>query len=290
MPVPPGPYFYPRSPCGERPQVTFWQDIDDRISIHALLAESDPQTEQTPPPFWISIHALLAESDGKPHKLTGQKLVFLSTLSLRRATVCVIQLIERGLIFLSTLSLRRATYINSRTDNIKRFLSTLSLRRATNANLRRHGGNDDFYPRSPCGERQMHALIFANLMLFLSTLSLRRATLIEFRKLLYPGNFYPRSPCGERLMTLKSRPASQKFLSTLSLRRATIAFQHPAGFAGISIHALLAESDGCQRGPGVSDFDFYPRSPCGERRENRQPCGHPTRDFYPRSPCGERPV
>ena len=33
---------------------------------------------------------------------------------------------------------------------------------------------------------------------------------------------------------------------------------------------------------------FYPRSPCGERRESRQPCGHPTRDFYPRSPCGER--
>ena len=34
-------YFYPRSPCGERQQVTFWQDIDERISIHALLAESD---------------------------------------------------------------------------------------------------------------------------------------------------------------------------------------------------------------------------------------------------------
>ena len=33
----------------------------------------------------------------------------------------------------------------------------------------------------------------------------------------------------------------------------------------ISIHALLAESDGCQR-----------------------PCAHPTKDFYPRSPCGER--
>ena len=34
----------------------------------------------------ISIHALLAESDGKSNKLTGLKLVFLSTLSLRRAT------------------------------------------------------------------------------------------------------------------------------------------------------------------------------------------------------------
>ena len=56
-------------------------------------------------------------------------------------------------------------------------------------------------------------------------------------------------------------------------------------------------------------YDFYPRSPCGERRiigiinnvvDNfypRSPCGERLyisdvsglwRDFYPRSPCGER--
>ena len=78
----------------------------------------------------ISIHALLAESDGiidiinniinnfyprspcgerrKSNKLAGLELVFLSTLSLRRATtmtttICI------ALKFLSTLSLRRAT-------------------------------------------------------------------------------------------------------------------------------------------------------------------------------------
>ena len=33
--------------------------------------------------------------------------------------------------------------------------------------------------------------------------------------------------------------------------------------------------------------DFYPRSPCGERRCQRGP-GVPDLDFYPRSPCGER--
>ena len=38
----------------------------------------------------------------------------------------------------------------------------------------------------------------------------------------------------------------------------------------------------------TSAANFYPRSPCGERRESRQPCGHPTTYFYPRSPCGER--
>ena len=33
----------------------------------------------------------------------------------------------------------------------------------------------------------------------------------------------------------------------------------------ISIHALLAESDAALSGGTLSDVDFYPRSPCGER-------------------------
>ena len=57
-------YFYPRSPCGERP----------------VLRHNVRQLEL------ISIHALLAESDC--HRIHSIRLVllFLSTLSLRRAT------------------------------------------------------------------------------------------------------------------------------------------------------------------------------------------------------------
>ena len=79
-------YFYPRSPCGERPK---WQVLDVQpkdISIHALLAESDPTGR-----FW-----------------TFSPKIFLSTLSLRRATQ-VVMIKYLHLIFLSTLSLRRAT-------------------------------------------------------------------------------------------------------------------------------------------------------------------------------------
>ena len=36
--------------------------------------------------------------------------------------------------------------------------------------------------------------------------------------------------------------------------------------ANISIHALLAESDVPRHGTGACHRDFYPRSPCGERR------------------------
>ena len=60
------------------------------------------------------------------------------------------------------------------------------------------------------------------------------------------------------------------FLSTLSLRRATVAGGHRQLVGIISIHALLAESDG----PGYSGctvlHHFYPRSPCGERRRSRR--------------------
>ena len=141
------------------------------------------------------------------------------------------------------------------------------MRRATSISSIINNVIDDFYPRSPCGERpkrsassfpsisiSIHALLAesdgatksdqgANNQ-FLSTLSLRRAT-------------------------QHSEPDSGgiRFLSTLSLRRAT-----PAGSHGQK--TLL---------------HFYPRSPCGERH-GRQPSNVHLCNFYPRSPCGERPI
>ena len=124
------------------------------------------------------------------------------------------------------------------------FLSTLSLRRATGRLAGYDAGNQNFYPRSPCGERQL-----------------------ERRYLrLCSDYFYPRSPCGERPVFGGTWIWKSKFLSTLSLRRATQPWgprpQPPRHFYprspcgerrdqtilkvygyGISIHALLAESD-----------------------------------------------
>ena len=55
----------------------------------------------------------------------------------------------------------------------------------------------------------------------------------------------------------------------------------------ISIHALLAESDLQIQDITLTSQNFYPRSPCGERRGIRP--GFPDgKNFYPRSPCGER--
>ena len=81
-------------------------------------------------------------------------------------------------IFLSTLSLRRATgqaasrlapklyfYPRSPCGERPRFPDIDYCKK-------------DFYPRSPCGERPMQVVIVVMYALFLSTLSLRRATLL----------------------------------------------------------------------------------------------------------------
>ena len=102
----------------------------------------------------------------------------------------------------------------------------------------------------------------------------------------------------------------ETFLSTLSLRRATR--YHAVGVLNsrISIHALLAESDLADCTKIYAFGDFYPRSPCGERRripQNHLPANGISihallaesdlrrsasiwldKYFYPRSPCGER--
>ena len=78
------------------------------------------------------------------------------------------------------------------------------------------------------------------------------------------------------------------FQSTLSLRRAT-----PGGWAGwvhglISIHALLAESDGEPAGGG-GHHGISIHALLAESDQAFLPLISSSRYFNPRSPCGERP-
>ena len=82
--------FYPRSPCGERLLAVPGEVVCEVISIHALLAESDPRQCVVGLGYFISIHALLAESDCGLWALYWRHTRFLSTLSLRRATAAAI--------------------------------------------------------------------------------------------------------------------------------------------------------------------------------------------------------
>ena len=145
--------FYPRSPCGER-RFRAVQNTKIDISIHALLAESD-SAKSTPEdakryfyprspcgerrqkrmhqlsPKAISIHALLAESD-RP-SITGYLFgtIFLSTLSLRRATTALAGLLMSNLYFYPRSPCGERRYWPCVFVVGRAFLSTLSLRRAT---------------------------------------------------------------------------------------------------------------------------------------------------------------
>ena len=168
--------FYPRPPCGER-----------REYLLVVI---------------VGYHNFYPRSPcGERHHIPAahvQLSIFLSTLSLRRATGFA-SFILNPAIFLSTLSLRRATCFGLAVLITIIFLSTLSLRRAT-------GSVHHFPRRLPIS---IHALLAesdqsffqqaADITRFLSTLSLRRATTRFW-------NF---------LLTMII------FLSTLSLRRAT---------------------------------------------------------------------
>ena len=104
---------------------------------------------------------------------------------------------------------------------------------------------------------------------FLSTLSLRRATAEMPGKGKGKTNFYPRSPCGERLKAAEFRAKAREISIHALLAESDRIRRDGTRTYEISIHALLAESDL----PCLSSWDrltnFYPRSPCGERRGHR---------------------
>ena len=104
--------------------------------------------------YLISIHALLAESDANSQQEIDNGHEFLSTLSLRRATADALTDDVSTGGFLSTLSLRRATAQTARNTSIAGHFyprSPCGERRVK----RFHAADISyFYPRSPCGERR----------------------------------------------------------------------------------------------------------------------------------------
>ena len=331
--------FYPRSPCGERRGRHLQQADRDTISIHALLAESDPAPEAQRPvrryfyprspcgerlqqaqgvrlKFSISIHALLAESD-YTHPIGILVRVVISIHAL---------LAESDHLKTSDHPHNTDFYPRSPCGE-RQLLPKPTPRPQPNFYPRSPCGERrnlcicdntytlDFYPRSPCGERRSVHRTIDTASRFLSTLSLRRATLVGDKIAFEVRHFYPRSPCGERrdngrilsakyLISIHALLAESDIPLRSRLKRTIISIHALLAESdlypmrafepiGISIHALLAESD-LMRSMKISilraflstlslrratapaqrsnpkEFDFYPRSPCGERRLFRQ--------------------
>ena len=218
-------YFYPRSPCGERQRL------------------------------WIMLYS--CPGNFYPRSPCGERLAgvnsmltliqFLSTLSLRRATTCVLIIRKQC----------RHFYPRSPCGE-----------RPVTATLGMAGFH--FYPRSPCGERpghpapcrsapsiSIHALLAESDLI---AVSVRGGIGISIHALLaesdpavlpHPARgkyFYPRSPCGER------RTASTGDYLTANISIHALLAESDGGIpcdvpvVQISIHALLAESDGTGSG------------------------------------------
>ena len=172
--------------------------IEFRISIHALLAESDVG----------AIGQLQCILDFYPRSPCGERLCgrwmalsrlsFLSTLSLRRATcVCWLSLIALPISIHALLA------------------------ESDDANLGRHSRDNNFYPRSPCGERQHINSRTDHIKRFLSTLSLRRATMQIVVVIVYALISIHALLAESDVRGEHHANSQQEFLSTLSLRRAT---------------------------------------------------------------------
>ena len=259
----------------------------------------------------ISIHALLAESDFVRFSRCPSRIEFLSTLSLRRATIALLTPLTKKPISIHALL---AESDNARPEIRRPYAISIHALLAESderANRLTHAPpqisihallaesdlftllcdllHHDFYPRSPCGERQLYINRTAKAIIFLSTLSLRRATAIDvflavwavisIHALLAESDVMHALKFADPMLflsTLSLRRATReptalrtphhRFLSTLSLRRATCLRCCAISCITISIHALLAESDNCTSIGRPKRLYFYPRSPCGERR------------------------
>ena len=174
-------HFYPRSPCGERLYDMLIERANDHISIHALLAESD----------LIGFYAL------SPNQL------FLSTLSLRRATAAVC--VPHFSLAISIHALLAESDAGRRCLCYRLHISIHALLAESDRPPRQCcPPRCYFYPHSPCGERHLGLYLF------------ERAAIISIHALLAESDTVDAN--GERSIAV--------FLSTLSLRRATGRWPH----------------------------------------------------------------
>ena len=210
------------------------------ISIHALLAESDQTPADGPRRCAISIHALLAESDFFQHQFIIHHSLFLSTLSLRRATPRLSRVVPTP-IFLSTLSLRRATVKSFMRNGFFLISIHALLAESDDTGKEFWPSRSNFYPRSPCGERPANRTDPSAIL-----------------------DFYPRSPCGERPRGPTAAPTAANFYP-----RSPCGERHSRLLTKLPPVNFYPRSPCGERPPssktGRHFRYFYPRSPCGER-------------------------
>ena len=191
-------YFYPRSPRGERQLF--------RARRGAGGSDFYPRSPRGERPF-------------NPPE-TRSNFIFLSTLPARGATSGISAPERCRTISIHAPREGSDEELVSGLHDAVLFLSTLPARGATPIMLTSSRRMENFYPRSPRGER-----------------------LGTDQKPFQQGNFYPRSPRGERQRQPSNSYSDSVFLSTLPARGATLDSIKRYAKIIISIHAPREGSD-----------------------------------------------
>ncbi len=260
----------------------------------------------------ISIHALRVEGDLLRSKL---QLISLSDFYPRppcggRQTAAE-QTAQRSPISIHALRVEGDSFNFYAAYTILTFLSTPSVWRATWRLSTQTAVLVHFYPRPPCGGRQLidksqHVIVVISIHALRVEGDGRADQQNELD--LY---FYPRPPCGGRRGQIACFFGVIQFLSTPSVRRATDFQLVLDAVSFISIHALRAEGDMAENLQSTQVIAFL--STPSVRRATSPPCGSwcfpdisihalraegdtrcplcrsPYYNFYPRPPCGGRP-
>ncbi len=214
--------FYPRSPCGERPPYN--------LMIHRTHKNFYPRSpcgERRWLRCWqlaardISIHALLAESDCRySARCVGLLYFYPRSPCGERLTSVVSSAGTMGISIHALLAESDGVHYDN--YNLHCVISIHALLAESDPAGR---------CTHPAGKISIHALLAES-----DYLGARQPCDLCY--------FYPRSPCGERRSNQPVTMRTWKFLSTLSLRRATVTSEVSDRVPlAISIHALLAESD-----------------------------------------------
>ena len=268
-------YFYPRSPCGERP------GVNHAVPVH---------TQE------ISIHVPLAGNVRTLPGVIAVRVEFLSTFPLRGTSRRCPVRIQARLSFLSTFPLRGTSIRTSRPrparayfyprspcgerlpgsrlrpprrsisihvplagnvgpGRVERliavaFLSTFPLRGTSKVCASCCTSLKHFYPRSPCGERLLREEYWVSEYNFYPRSPCGERPQQRRPRRKQRSNFYPRSPCGERPGWCQDVDEAGEFLSTFPLRGTSIGVRGvDLTGVGISIHVPLAGNVARTAGP-----------------------------------------
>ena len=192
------PDFNPRSPCGERPVVSWMRFANCSISIHALLAESDRGSSSNSSHFEQFQSTLSLRRATNPARIPMRFVIFQSTLSLRRATQSVVH--DPRQLRISIHALLAESDRNAWASSGKpcRISIHALLAESDSGTTTINGACINFNPRSPCGERPSTGYSTGKSSENFNPRSPCGERPVKTRPTVRQTHFNPRSPCGER--------------------------------------------------------------------------------------------